>query len=360
MDPNPNIKSSDQTLLNLRCGEFVKVKSEDEILATLDEFGDCDGLPFMPEMRRYCGQQFRVERRADKSCDTISGDIVGRRMRGAVHLERLRCDGEDHRGCQAGCLIYWKEAWLERVEAPDTNLLWNMLCRREDTSPHSPPRPTAPLTRDDVEKATVSEINVETGHPRYRCQVTKLLDATEPLAWNDWQQYLRDWLSGNVSLPYMLRIAVLRITAPLVYGRGFSLRVKFYDALARIFGEPLWPFHPGRAKSKTPRETLDLKPGDLVTVKSHSEILDTINSGWSNRGLGFAPEMVRYCGGTYRVQARVEKILDEKTGEMVYMRNDCIILQDVTCRSECSTNRLFCPRGIYPFWREIWLRRAED
>jgi hypothetical protein len=68
--------------------------------------------------------------------------------------------------------------------------------------------------------------------------------------------------------------------------------------------------------------------------------------------------MVRYCGGTYRVRSRVEKILDERTGRMMRMSNDCLILEDVICRSECSAKRLFCPRSIYPFWREIWLRRV--
>ena len=38
------------------------------------------------------------------------------RMRNAVHLEE-RCDGQAHGGCQAGCLVYWKEAWLKRVPA---------------------------------------------------------------------------------------------------------------------------------------------------------------------------------------------------------------------------------------------------
>ena len=70
--------------------------------------------------------------------------------------------------------------------------------------------------------------------------------------------------------------------------------------------------------------------------------------------------MVRYCGGTYRVRARVEKILDERSGRMLHMKNDCIVLEDVVCQSECSTGRLFCPREIYPYWREIWLRKLES
>ena len=37
-------------------------------------------------------------------------------MRDTVFLENLRCDGASHGGCQAECRIYWKEAWLRRVE----------------------------------------------------------------------------------------------------------------------------------------------------------------------------------------------------------------------------------------------------
>src|SRR4029450_9031067 len=101
-------------VLNLRVGEIVEVRSEAEILATLDENGELDGLPFMPEMLAWCGRRLRVHKLALKLCDTI--DLTGMyRMRGAGHLEGSRCDGQAHGGCQAGCSIYWKEAWLKRV-----------------------------------------------------------------------------------------------------------------------------------------------------------------------------------------------------------------------------------------------------
>jgi hypothetical protein len=37
-------------------------------------------------------------------------------MVNAVHFTGVRCDGQAHGGCQAGCLIYWKEAWLKWVD----------------------------------------------------------------------------------------------------------------------------------------------------------------------------------------------------------------------------------------------------
>ena len=75
----------------------------------------------MPQMFRYCGQRFQVYKRAHKTCDTVSGQYVGLRLSHAVHLD-LRCDGQAYGGCQAACLIFWKEAWLKRVGEEDTKL----------------------------------------------------------------------------------------------------------------------------------------------------------------------------------------------------------------------------------------------
>jgi hypothetical protein len=72
--------------LSLRAGEWVEVRSKEEILATLDKKGRQDELPFMPQMFAYCGQRSRVFKRAHKTCDTVN-DYVGRRMKDAVHLK---------------------------------------------------------------------------------------------------------------------------------------------------------------------------------------------------------------------------------------------------------------------------------
>jgi hypothetical protein len=39
-------------------------------LATLDQHGSMDGMPFMPEMLQFCGRRFRVGAVAHKTCDT--------------------------------------------------------------------------------------------------------------------------------------------------------------------------------------------------------------------------------------------------------------------------------------------------
>src|SRR4029079_5255273 len=95
-------------------GDIVEVRSKDEILRTLDEKGQLESLPFMPQMFQYCGQQFRVYKRAHKTCDTVNRP-AGRLMNNAVHLKGIRCDGQAYGGCQAGCLIFWKNAWLKKI-----------------------------------------------------------------------------------------------------------------------------------------------------------------------------------------------------------------------------------------------------
>src|SRR5689334_2093498 len=112
---NPPLNDNSQ---ELHAGDWVQVKSREEILATLDERGRLDALPFMPEMLQFCGKRFRVYKSAHKTCDTIE-TYKGRRMASAVHLEGLRCDGEAHGGCQAQCLLFWKEAWLVRAPDPE-------------------------------------------------------------------------------------------------------------------------------------------------------------------------------------------------------------------------------------------------
>ena len=99
----------------LRVGDLVEVRSADEIMATLDERGELENLPFMPEMLKFCGQRLTVDKVAHKLCDTMSGSGI-HKMENAVHLTGSRCDGTAHGGCQTACLLYWKEAWLKRVD----------------------------------------------------------------------------------------------------------------------------------------------------------------------------------------------------------------------------------------------------
>jgi hypothetical protein len=317
--------------MDFRVGALVEVRSEAEILATLDADGRLDRLPFMPEMLKYCGKRFRVLKSAHKTCDTIQ-KTGARRMDGAVHLEHLRCDGDAHGGCQAGCLLFWKEAWLRRVDDAEA---------REPGPSETQAVAGGSCTRETLDRAT-RQAAADPGGEAFSCQATELFRATAPLQWWDIRHYLWDLSTGNVGLRRFIRVMLIA---------GFN-------ALQRKRGGRSCPRMTAGTLKKTPSLKLGLQAGDRVRVRSRAEIAATLDVNSKNRGLWFDVEMVPFCGRTFTVLRRVERLIDERTGRMIHLPGDCIVLDGVTCSGDLSTGRLFCPRSIYSYWREIWLGRV--
>ena len=322
------------TSLDLKVGDVVEVRSEAEILATLDENGELESLPFMPEMVRYCGQRLTVGKVAHKVCDTLTRSGM-RRMENAVHLAGVRCDGSGHGGCQAACFIYWKHAWLRKVDPADA-----------DTTPRPVPAPELlPLLTIASRRPPA-----EDGTERYRCQATELLRAApQVLPVKDLGQFVEDVRSGNVGPLWSLRALFVG-----VYNRVQDISVKKLPPKLRLRGGRHWGYLRGTAV-KTPSGHTDLQPGDLVRIKSKKDIAPTLNADLLNRGMGFDAEMGRFCGRTARVARRIEHIIDERTGEMLHMRSPCIVLDGVVCEGAYAAS---CPRSITPYWREIWLEKV--
>jgi hypothetical protein len=330
---------------SLKVGEWVEVRSKEEILRTLDGQGRLQALPLMPEMLALSGQRFRVHKRAHKTCDPVNG-LGARGMDDTVHLEGVRCDGAAHGGCQAGCLMFWKEAWLKRAG---------------DTATVAAAPGSTGCTEAQVVAATVAA-DSHGAEPVYVCQATRVAEATYPLRWWDPRHYWQDFTSGNVRASQMAATFLFWIAHSLAeagLGVGAAVRT-VYDLVQNVRGGAPYPLRPGAIPkgSKTPGGTLDLQPGELVRVKPYATILETLDEDWRNRGLYFDAEMVPFCGGTFRVVRRVERALNEKTGAMLRFKNDAIILEGVECQARYAKSRKFCPRGYYHFCREIWLERV--
>lgn len=334
--------------MTYRAGEWVVVKSHTEILATLDASGEIGAMPFMPEMLQYCGGRFQVVAVAHKTCDTIH-KTGGRRVPNAVHLSGLRCEGSGHGGCQAACLLFWRTEWLR--PAP-----------RDATAPRvEKPQEPAAVPSPGEELLHAAAIRVEAGENRYSCQATRLFDFTTRLPWWDLRQYARDLWSGNVRPGRFLRVSLMRLLFHLrKMGFGFRITVALYDRVHRVLMRRPSPYRVGIIPhgQPTPTGTLDLAVGEWVEVKSHEQVRATLTENNVNRGMRFDPEMTPFCGGRYQVAARVERLIDERTGRMIPMRSPCIVLRGVVCQSEYSDGRIFCPRAIPPYFREIWLNRV--
>jgi hypothetical protein len=108
---HPPLPAGLEENLGLRPGEVVEVKSEAEILATLDERGRHRGLLWMPNMARFCGKRYRVLKRMESIMLESTGEL--RKIRNTVLLEGAMC--EDLYGCDRSCFHYWRETWLRRV-----------------------------------------------------------------------------------------------------------------------------------------------------------------------------------------------------------------------------------------------------
>ena len=142
------------------------------------------------------------------------------------------------------------------------------------------------------------------------------------------RRYVEDVSSGNVTWRAFLSAIAVELDNKVQR----HLRI----------GQP-YPSIRGQARDVATRGALNLQPGELVQVRSKEEILATLGANQKHRGLSFDAEMLPFCGGTFRVLRRVERIIDEKTGRMIRMRNDCIVLDGVICSGQLSRNRLFLP-----------------
>jgi hypothetical protein len=315
---------------HLRPGDLVEVRPAAEILATLDPDGMHAGIPFMPEMIPYLGRRLRVSKRVEKIC-WYTPESSSRRLPDTVLLEEIRCDGSAHGGCQAECRIYWKEAWLRPIDD---------ITQGTVVASH-----TGDLERlrSMTEAATRVTTQRDQGSEEvYRCQMTQALFASTPIQVRDLGQYTAEVRSGNVGL-----VRFVQVAARMVWWR-----------IVRRFGRtPDMP--PLAGPDRVDGERLDLAAGDLVEVRSLPEIGRTLDANAKHRGLVYSEELTPACGKKFVVKTRVERLIDERTGLMLQMKNDCIVLEGFVCSGDRTESALFCPREAYPLFREAWLKRVE-
>ncbi|HEV2884251.1 MAG TPA: hypothetical protein VGW36_05300 [Pyrinomonadaceae bacterium] len=293
-------------------GDLVEVLSEAEILATLDDKGTLEKLPFMPEMLAYCGGTFRVSRQAFKTC---VDDQEMRQLENTVFLEEVRCNGGAHGGCDRACLMFWKEAWLK------------------------PKGTLSPSNGFHVPKVNTSDLlGLAQRDGQIFCQSSEILNASKPLPWWEPKQYLWDLKYNRTPFMQFVR----------------SLFIAFYNKVAHVCRLRSWKFVSGPGMEDSSAQSLNLRPGELVRVKSLAQIKQTLDAAGKNQNLLFAPTMMSFCGQVMKVQDRVENIVLEATPRQRKIK-DTVLLEGATCDGVC--HRL-CPRQSFLFWRECWLERV--
>jgi hypothetical protein len=107
-------------ILGLQPGERVQVRAEAEIALTLDARAKLEGLAFVSDtMSRFCGDTFTVRQRVDRFFDERTQRML--KPSDVVIQDAVYCEPADHMqssfaGCQRACFLFWKEAWLRRVD----------------------------------------------------------------------------------------------------------------------------------------------------------------------------------------------------------------------------------------------------
>lgn len=293
-------------------GDLVEVRSPAEILSTLDQKGTLANLPFMPEMLAFCGRQFRVSRRAFKTC---VDDQEMRQLDDTVFLEEVRCDGGSHAGCDRGCLIFWKTAWLKRAGTASL----------QDS-------PTAHRLRES------DLVSLAERDGQFFCQSSEIINASQPLPWWKVKQYLWDLKYNRTPFSVF----------------AHSLFVAGYNKVATLLRLRAWGSIAGPGAAGNGAGPLNLQPGELVRVKPLPQIRATLDPEGKHQNLLFAPAMANFCGRVLQVRDRVENIVLEATPRQRKIK-DTVLLEGATCDGVC--HRL-CPRQSLLFWRECWLERV--
>lgn len=100
----------------LMAGDFVLVKSREDIEGTLDAFHELKGCAFLEPMYEYCGTKQRVYTKVERFLDERNFKV--RSSKGLYFLENLQCTGTAVFGrCDRRCYYFWRTEWLEKIDS---------------------------------------------------------------------------------------------------------------------------------------------------------------------------------------------------------------------------------------------------
>ena len=117
--PKPVMQRGDLSDRRIQAGDWVRVRSLEEIEATLNHWRQLRGCTFMPEMAAYCGTTQRVLKRMERFVD--ERDLCVKTSKGIVLLAGVMCEGTaDFGSCDRSCFYFWREEWLEKISESES------------------------------------------------------------------------------------------------------------------------------------------------------------------------------------------------------------------------------------------------
>ena len=105
---------SSPVAIPLKPGDMVRVKTLEEIQATVNGWNELRGCLFMDAMKEYCGTTQRVLQPVERFVD--ERDYRVKKAKGVTLLEGLVCHGTPKYGrCDRACYYFWRNEWLEQL-----------------------------------------------------------------------------------------------------------------------------------------------------------------------------------------------------------------------------------------------------
>ena len=258
-----------------------------------------------------------------------------RRRRRAPHAQhrppRRTCaaTAPRHGGCQAACLLFWKEAWLERVESEDER---RRPARARRRAGPAAARPCSPAT-------TVAARS--NGAAVYRCQATEIPSASSPLRLRELDQYagdVRNWGLGKIVRGLVIEVFNLwqrfsrrQLPRRPADRRRASVPVPQRHAAGEEGQDAVGEARPAPRRPRPGQE----QGGDRGHPRSRANTTAASASTprWSATAVGRPASAAASTASSTSTR-----------GEMIEINSDCIILEGVVCTSDYHR---FCPRGIY-------------
>lgn len=100
-------------------------------------------------------------------------------------------------------------------------------------------------------------------------------------------------------------------------------------------------------------------PGEIVRVKSETEIKKILDEYDSTGGCVFAPEMFKYCNKNFKVYKIVRQFYDEVKNRICKCKN-IVLLEDAVCSGKRKLLPDDCDRNCFFFWHINWLEKIKN
>jgi len=106
----------EMTTPTIHAGDRVRVISSEKMASMVGGSMRYKGAPFVQEMYRYCGMEFRVLDEVHYFYDEVKDKLC--RCKDLVILENVFCHGKKRlylRACDLHCYLFWPKDFLEEV-----------------------------------------------------------------------------------------------------------------------------------------------------------------------------------------------------------------------------------------------------